>query len=90
MKKIIVAGGAGFIGFHLCKKLLENKKNLVICLDNFYSGQKKNLEFFKDKKNFKFINHDINKKISISADEVYNLACPASPKILSTRSSIYY
>lgn len=80
MKKIIVAGGAGFIGFHLCKKLLENKNNFVICLDNFYSGHKKNLESFKDKKNFKFIKHDINKKISIPADEIYNLACPASPK----------
>jgi UDP-glucuronate decarboxylase len=80
MKKIIVAGGVGFIGVHLCKKLLENKNNLVICLDNFYSGQKKNLELFKNKKNFKFIKHDINKKISIPADEIYNLACPASPK----------
>tara|TARA_B100001059_G_scaffold168738_1_gene168565 strand:+ start:1663 stop:2598 length:936 start_codon:yes stop_codon:yes gene_type:complete len=80
MKKIIVAGGAGFIGVHLCKKLLENKNNFVICLDNFYSGQKKNLELFKNKNNFKFIRHDINKKISIPADEIYNLACPASPK----------
>ena len=80
MKKILVAGGAGLIGTHLCNKLLKNPKNFVYCLDNLYSGQKKNIKNFLKRKNFKFINHNILKKISLNTDEVYNLACPASPK----------
>jgi len=76
LKKILVAGGAGFIGSNLIKKLL-NKGNYVICVDNFLTGQKENINF---KKNFKFIKHDIVNPIDIKVDEIYNLACPASPK----------
>jgi len=78
LKTILVAGGAGFIGSHLCKKLLE-KENKVICVDNLLTGQKKNLI---NHKNYLFINHDITNSININIkiDEIYNLACPASPK----------
>jgi len=76
LKKILVAGGAGFIGSHLIKRLL-NEGNYVICIDNFLTGQKENIKF---NKNFKFIHHDITKPIDIKIDEIYNLACPASPK----------
>ena len=77
MKKILVAGGAGFIGSHLCKRLL-NEGNHIICMDNFLTGQKENIINFE--KNFKLIKHDITKPIDIKVDEIYNLACPASPK----------
>ena len=79
MKKILVSGGAGFLGSNLCARLLLNKNNLVICLDNLYTGNKRNLSNFKNNKNFKFIKHDINNKINIEVDEIYNLASPASP-----------
>jgi UDP-glucuronate decarboxylase len=76
LKKILIAGGAGFIGSHLCKKLLE-MNNEVICVDNLLTGQKQNIFSHK---NYRFINHDITKPLDIKVDEIYNLACPASPK----------
>lgn len=76
LKKILIAGGAGFIGSHLCKKLLE-ENNEVICIDNLLTGQKNNIY---NHKNYTFINHDIVNPIDIKVDEIYNLACPASPK----------
>ncbi len=78
MKNIIVTGGAGFIGSHLCEKLL-NEGNHVICLDNFFTGSRKNIEHLLDNKEFELIRHDIVEPILIEADEIYNLACPASP-----------
>ena len=78
MKKILVTGGAGFIGSHLCKKLLENK-NIVYCLDNFYSSDRANIEDMSDDNNFKFIEQDIISTLEFKVDEIYNLACPASP-----------
>jgi len=79
-KVILVAGGAGFLGRHLCKKLLENSNNKIICMDNLITGNLKNIEEFTENKNFKFINFDINNKISLQhVDEIYNLACIASP-----------
>ena len=76
--QIIVTGGAGFIGSHLCKSLLE-EGHTVICIDNLFSGQKKNIIPLLENKNFEFIRHDITQPIILEADQVYNLACPASP-----------
>ena len=78
MKRILVTGGAGFIGSHLCKTLLE-LNNEVICIDNFYSGSRKNIEKLMDYEKFQFIKHDIISSLSLEVDEIYNLACPASP-----------
>ena len=78
MKKILVTGGAGFIGSHLCKKLTEGR-NHVICLDNFYTGSRENIKSLLGMSNFEVIESDIEQKINIEVDEIYNLACPASP-----------
>lgn len=80
MKTILITGGAGFIGSHLCKKLL-GQGHKVICLDNLLTGGKKNIEPFFTDKNFKFIEHDIIEPFFIDEkiDQIYNLACPASP-----------
>lgn len=77
-KKILVTGGAGFIGSHLCKKLLE-EKNDVICLDNLFTGSKDNIRHLLSNNHFEFVRHDIIKEYLAQADEIYNLACPASP-----------
>ena len=76
--KILVTGGAGFIGSHLCQYLLE-KGNQVICLDNFFTGQKRNIEPFLNNDNFTLIEHDVTKPFKVAVDQIYNLACPASP-----------
>jgi len=78
MKRILVTGGAGFIGSHLCEKLLANG-NDVICLDNYFTGSKQNIIHLLDNHNFEVIRHDITEPIYIEIDEIYNLACPASP-----------
>ena len=78
MKKILVTGGAGFIGSHLCQKLLE-ENNYVICLDNLQTGSLKNIESIRSHKNFEFIRHDITQPILLEVDQIYHLACPASP-----------
>ena len=79
MKRILVTGGAGFVGSNLCKRLLEDKDNYIIALDNFYTGRKVNIEPFLESDRFEFIEHDIVEPIDINVDEIYNLACPASP-----------
>ena len=78
MKKILVTVGSGFLGTHLCLKLLK-KKHYVICLDNFQTSNKKKINHLLEFKNFKFLKHDIIKPINIKVDEIYNLASPASP-----------
>jgi len=78
MKRILVTGGAGFIGSHLCEKLL-NLGNEVICLDNYFTGSKKNIMHLLDNHCFEVIRHDITMPVYIEVDEIYNLACPASP-----------
>lgn len=77
MKTILIAGGAGFLGSNLCKKLI--KDNIVICLDNLITGNMANIIPYLESSNFKFIKHDIINPIDIEIDEIYNLACPASP-----------
>ncbi len=78
MKTSLVTGGAGFIGSHLCEYLL-NRGHEVICVDNFYTGQKKNIEHLLSNKRLEVIRHDVNFPLYIETDEIYNLACPASP-----------
>lgn len=78
MKNILVTGGAGFIGSHLCEKLL-NEGNHIICLDNFFTGSRKNIAHLLDNKEFELIRHDIIEPIILEVDQIYNLACPASP-----------
>lgn len=77
-KRILVTGGAGFIGSNLCHKLLE-EDNYVICLDNLFTGNKKNIENLITNKNFEFIRHDVVNSLDIEVNQIYNLACPASP-----------
>ncbi|MDI6834059.1 MAG: SDR family oxidoreductase [Bacteroidales bacterium] len=77
-KRILVTGGAGFIGSHLCERLLK-EGNEVICLDNLFTSTKDNIAPMMDNKYFEFIRHDIIQPIHLEIDEIYNLACPASP-----------
>ncbi|MBN1951729.1 MAG: SDR family oxidoreductase [Bacteroidales bacterium] len=77
-KKILVTGGAGFIGSHLCERLL-NEGNEVICLDNYFTGSKRNILHLMQNPYFELIRHDITSPFFIEVDEIYNLACPASP-----------
>lgn len=77
-KRVLVTGGAGFLGSHLCEKLL-NQGNEVVCVDNLFTGSKKNIIHLQSNKDFKFIEHDIIYPLNVEVDEIYNLACPASP-----------
>lgn len=77
-KRILITGGAGFIGSHLCEKLL-NEGNEVICLDNLFTGSKDNIRHLFTNNHFEFVRHDITKEYIAEVDEIYNLACPASP-----------
>jgi len=77
-KRILVTGGAGFIGSHLCERLL-NEGNEVICVDNFFTGSKQNIIHLLDNPYFEILRHDITLPLYVEVDEIYNLACPASP-----------
>ena len=93
-KKILVTGGAGFIGSHLCRRLLS-EGNEVLCLDNFFTGNKSNiLELYSDP-NFEFLRHDVTFPLYVEVDQIYNLACPASPvhykfdPVQTTKTSVH-
>jgi len=94
MKQILVTGGAGFIGSHLCERLLD-EGNAVICLDNFYSGSKKNIWHLIGHPGFELVRHDVTEPYRAEIDEIYNLACPASPvfyqydPIQTTKTSVF-
>lgn len=97
MKKILITGGSGFIGSNLCERLLQDKNNYVICVDNFYSSSKENIlniHKLKQHNNFEFIRHDITFPLYLEVDEIYHLACPASPNfyqkdpIQTTKTSV--
>ncbi|MFM9956866.1 MAG: UDP-glucuronic acid decarboxylase family protein [Phycisphaerales bacterium] len=77
-KRILITGGAGFLGSHLCERLVADGHD-VICLDNLFTSQKSNVEHLLGKKNFEFIRHDVTEPISLEVDEIYNFACPAAP-----------
>src|SRR5690606_40673648 len=76
--RILVTGGASFIGSHLCERLLS-EGNEVVCLDNFFTGRKQNIEHLRDNKDFELVRHDVTEPIMFEVDQIYNLACPASP-----------
>ncbi|WP_179351501.1 UDP-glucuronic acid decarboxylase family protein [Winogradskyella vidalii] len=78
MKRILITGGAGFVGSHLCERLL-NEGNEIICLDNYFTGSKKNIEHLMDHHYFELVRHDVTQPFMIEVDEIYNMACPASP-----------
>src|SRR5205085_12436356 len=78
LKRILVTGGAGFLGSHLCERLVEMGHD-VICLDNFFTSQKTNVAHLLDRPNFDLIRHDVIQPIFLEVDEIYNLACPAAP-----------
>jgi UDP-glucuronate decarboxylase len=78
IKRVLVTGGAGFLGSHLCE-LLVNQGHDVICLDNFFTGQRANIAHLYKRPNFEFMRHDVTFPLFVEIDEIYNLACPASP-----------
>jgi UDP-glucuronate decarboxylase len=78
MKRILVTGGSGFLGSYLCEKLLESGHE-VICVDNFFTGAKRNIYHLMDNPRFELIRHDVTEPLNVECDEIYNLACPASP-----------
>lgn len=78
MKRILITGGAGFVGSHLCERLLK-EGNEVICLDNYFTGSKQNIAHLMDHKYFELVRHDVINPYMIEVDEIYNMACPASP-----------
>ena len=94
MKRILVTGGAGFIGSHLCERLVQDGHD-VICLDNFYTGRKENVWHLIGQPNFEVVRHDVCQPYWAEVDEIYNLACPASPyhyqndPIQTTKTSVF-
>ncbi|MCP3902486.1 MAG: SDR family oxidoreductase [Planctomycetes bacterium] len=78
IKRILVTGGAGFLGSHLCDRLVERGED-VICVDNFFTSQKSNIEHLLDRPNFELIRHDVTHPVFLEVDQIYNLACPAAP-----------
>ena len=94
MKRILVTGGAGFLGSHLCKRLIDDG-NEVLCLDNYFTGKKGNIVNLINKPYFELIRHDVTFPLYVEVDEIYNLACPASPvhyqhdPVQTTKTSVH-
>ena len=78
MKRVLVTGGAGFLGSHLCERIIENQ-NEVLCVDNFFTGSRRNIAPLLDNHSFELLRHDVTRPLHVEVDEIYNLACPASP-----------
>jgi UDP-glucuronate decarboxylase len=93
-RRILVTGGAGFLGSHLCETLLGSATQ-VLCVDNFFTGTRRNVESLMDRKNFELIRHDVTFPYYVEVDEIYNLACPASPihyqhdPVQTTKTSVH-
>ena len=93
-KRILVTGGAGFIGSHLCDRLLEQGHD-VLCADNLFTGSKRNIDHLHDHPRFEFLRHDVTMPLYVEVDEIYNLACPASPihyqhdPVQTTKTSVH-
>lgn len=94
MKRVLVTGGAGFLGSHLCERLLAEGHD-VLCVDNFYTGSKQNVLHLMDNKRFELMRHDVTFPLYVEVDEIYNLACPASPvhyqndPVQTTKTSVH-
>src|SRR5215208_3493602 len=93
-QRILATGGSGFLGSHLCERLLKEGAN-VICVDNFFSGTRRNIEHLLDHKRFELMRHDVTFPLYIEVDQIYNLACPASPihyqrdPVQTTKTSVH-
>ena len=77
-RRVLISGGAGFLGSHLCERLLERGCQ-VLCVDNFFTGARHHIEHLLDHKRFELLRHDITHPLFVEVDEIFNLACPASP-----------
>ncbi|QKM47317.1 UDP-glucose 4-epimerase [Burkholderia glumae] len=93
-KRILVTGGAGFLGSHLCERLVADGHD-VLCVDNFYTGTKDNIAHLRDCDNFELLRHDVTFPLYVEVDQIYNLACPASPihyqhdPVQTTKTSVH-
>ncbi len=93
-KRILVTGGAGFLGSHLCKRLVDEGHD-VLCVDNYFTGRKRNIQSLLDAPNFELMRHDVTFPLYVEVDEIYNLACPASPvhyqhdPVQTTKTSVH-
>jgi UDP-glucuronate decarboxylase len=93
-QRILVTGGSGFLGSHLCERLLASGAN-VICVDNYFTGSRRNIEHLATHRNFEAMRHDVTFPLYVEVDEIYNLACPASPihyqrdPVQTTKTSVH-
>src|SRR5450631_1165557 len=93
-KRVLVTGGAGFLGSHLCERLLQRGSDLV-CVDNFFTGAKRNIGHLIGNRRFELVRHDVTFPLYVEVDEIYNLACPASPvhyqhdPVQTTKTSVH-